>query len=165
MRNNSVIAGVLVLTKYNQALLPVVAPTKPQSLTHTSKMIVNFGNKANKIHPVNIDSAKDIVKHILGIMSKENDKSCKFEYDNINLRNSLKVTLADGSEKPGLSPNSLRKKMTKMTKMIPMSVRHQTASPTKTNLLQSDGPSSRRVENLPELHIFEQKWSCGLAAI
>jgi hypothetical protein len=52
LSNNAVVAGMLILTKHNQALLPVVAPTKPQSLTQTNKMIVTFGNEANKIHPV-----------------------------------------------------------------------------------------------------------------
>jgi hypothetical protein len=45
--NSAVLEGVLVLTKHNLALLPVVAPTKPQSLTQTNKMIVNFENEAN----------------------------------------------------------------------------------------------------------------------
>jgi hypothetical protein len=100
MCNNSVLVGVLVLTKHNQALRPVVAPTKPQSLmTQTNKMIVNFGSKANKIHPVNIYT-KDIVKYVLGIITKEDAESCKFEYDDINLRkNPLKVIVVDGSEK------------------------------------------------------------------
>jgi hypothetical protein len=61
-------------------------------------MIVNFGNEANKIHPVNIDT-KYIVKFVIGIMTEEDAKSCKFEYDNIDLREPLKVTAADGSEK------------------------------------------------------------------
>jgi hypothetical protein len=99
LSNNAGVAGMLVLTKHNQALLPVVAPTKPQSLIPTSKMIVNFGNEANKIHPVNIYT-KDTIKFIIGIMTKEDVKSCKFEYeDDIDLREPLKVTAADGSEK------------------------------------------------------------------
>jgi hypothetical protein len=73
----------------------VVAPTKPQSLTQTNKMIVNFGNEANKIHSVNIDT-KDIIKFVLGIMTKEDVKSCKFEYNDIDLRELLKVTIANG---------------------------------------------------------------------
>jgi hypothetical protein len=99
LSNNAVVAGMLIITKHNQALLPVVAPpTKPQSLAQTNNMIVNFGNEANKIHPVNIDT-KDIVKFALGIMTEEDVKSCKFEYDDIDLREPLKVTTADGSEK------------------------------------------------------------------
>jgi hypothetical protein len=94
----AVMMEVLILMKHFQALLPMVAPTKPQNLTQNNKMIVNFGNEANKIHPVNIDT-KDIVKYVLGIMTEEDaSKSCKFEYDDINLPNPLKVTVADGSE-------------------------------------------------------------------
>jgi hypothetical protein len=92
------VAGMLILTKHNQALLAMVAPTKPQSLTQTNKMIVNFGNKANKIHPVNIDT-KDIVKFFLGIMTEADVKSCTFEYDDIDLCEPLKVTKVDSSEK------------------------------------------------------------------
>jgi hypothetical protein len=78
VHNNAVVAGVLVLTQHNQALLPVVAPTKPQNLTQNNKMKVNFGNKGNKIRPVNIDT-KDIVKYVLGIMTEEDAKLCKFK--------------------------------------------------------------------------------------
>jgi hypothetical protein len=97
--NNADMAGMLVFTKHDQVfLLPVVAPTKLQSLTQNNKMIVNFGNEANKMHPVNIDT-KDILKYVLGIMTEEDVKSCKFAYDNIDLHEPLKVTAANGPEK------------------------------------------------------------------
>jgi hypothetical protein len=36
LTKNAIVAGMLVVTKHNQALLPVVAPTKSQSLTPTT---------------------------------------------------------------------------------------------------------------------------------
>jgi hypothetical protein len=70
-------AGLMVFTKHsNQAVLPIVGPIMPKRYKEANKMIANFGDDINKLHPIVIKN-KDLAKLVLGfIAAEEGVKMC-----------------------------------------------------------------------------------------
>jgi hypothetical protein len=97
--NNGVMAGLMVFTKHNQAVLPITGPTKPQSYKEPNKRIANFGDDVNKLHPIVVKN-KDLAKIVLGLVMEEDaSKTYGLLYETVDLNKELKVMLANSTEK------------------------------------------------------------------